>query len=84
MHTALPHTPPHLAPSAQVKGHIARMAVCLEDSDERIAALAQLFFHELAKKEYKVGAGGLGCGSHTCESGGGIGRDLQYVRPARG
>lgn len=37
----------------KVKGHIAKMAVCLEDEDERIAALAQLFFHELAKKEYK-------------------------------
>jgi len=31
------------------------MAMRLEDPDERIAALAQLFFHELAKKEYKVG-----------------------------
>ena len=37
----------------KVKGHIAKMAVCLEDSDERVAALASLFFHELAKKEYK-------------------------------
>lgn len=37
----------------KVKGHIAKMAVCLEDGDDRIAALAQLFFHELAKKEYK-------------------------------
>jgi hypothetical protein len=43
---------------AQVKGHIGKMAVCLEDSDPRIAALAQLFFHELAKKEYKVGGRG--------------------------
>jgi hypothetical protein len=41
----------------QVKGHIAKMAVCLEDGDERISALAQLFFHELAKKEYKVRVG---------------------------
>lgn len=32
------------------------MAQRLEDDDARIAALAQLFFHELAKKEYKVGA----------------------------
>ena len=31
------------------------MAACLEDEDERVAALAQLFFHELAKKEYKAG-----------------------------
>lgn len=40
----------------QVKGHIAKMALCLEDSNPRIAALAQLFFHELSKKEFKVGA----------------------------
>lgn len=33
------------------------MAMRLEDDDARIAALAQLFFHELAKKEYKVGCG---------------------------
>jgi condensin complex subunit 1 len=39
----------------KVKGHIARLALCLEDEQPRIAALAQLFFHELAKKEYKVG-----------------------------
>ena len=37
----------------KVKGHIAKVAVCLEDPQPRIAALAQLFFHELAKKEYK-------------------------------
>ncbi|KAL4446838.1 hypothetical protein ABPG77_008082 [Micractinium sp. CCAP 211/92] len=37
----------------KVKGHIAKMAMRLEDEDARIAALAQLFFHELAKKEYK-------------------------------
>eukprot|EP00887_Chlorella_sp_A99_P003643 scaffold7.g3643.t1 len=37
----------------KVKGHIARMAVRLEDPDPRIAALAKLFFSELAKKEYK-------------------------------
>lgn len=42
----------------QVKGHIAKMALCLEDEDARISALAQLFFHELAKKEYKVRAHG--------------------------
>lgn len=42
---------------SQVKGHIAKMAVCLEDSDERIAALAKLFFHELARKEFKVHPG---------------------------
>lgn len=46
----------------QVKGHIAKMAMRLEDEDARIAALAQLFFHELAKKEYKVGwAAAPGC-----------------------
>ena len=37
----------------KVKGHIAKMAARLEDEDERVAALASLFFHELAKKEYK-------------------------------
>lgn len=37
----------------KVKGHIAKMAACLEDEDERVSALASLFFHELAKKEYK-------------------------------
>ena len=37
----------------KVKGHIAKMAVCLEDQDSRISSLAELFFHELAKKEYK-------------------------------
>ena len=51
-----PH-PACLPACLQVKGHIAKMALCLEDGDERIAALAQLFFHELAKKEYKVGFG---------------------------
>ena len=29
------------------------MAVCLEDEDERVAALAKLFFAELAKREVK-------------------------------
>ena len=52
-----PPAPPCLPACLQVKGHIAKMALCLEDGDERIAALAQLFFHELAKKEYKVGFG---------------------------
>jgi len=37
----------------KVKGHIAKVAVCLEDEDPRVSALARLFFHELAKKEYK-------------------------------
>ena len=37
----------------KVKGHIAKMAARLEDEDERVSALASLFFHELAKKEYK-------------------------------
>jgi hypothetical protein len=34
----------------KVKGEICEMAVCTEDADPRIAALAKLFFHELAKK----------------------------------
>jgi non-SMC mitotic condensation complex subunit 1 len=38
----------------KVKGHIARLALCLQDSDVRIASLAQLFFHELSRRAYKV------------------------------
>ena len=38
----------------KVKGHIARLALCLQDDEPRIAALAQLFFHELSRKAYKV------------------------------
>lgn len=38
----------------QVKGHIAKMAVCIEDSDPRISALARLFFEELSHKVTKV------------------------------
>lgn len=38
----------------KVKGHIARLALCLQDPDARIAALAQLFFHELSQRAYKV------------------------------
>ena len=38
----------------KVKGHIARMAVCLQDLQPRIRDLAHLFFHELSQKNYKV------------------------------
>lgn len=38
----------------QVKGHIAKMAICLEDSDPRIASLAHLFFEEMSRKTTKV------------------------------
>lgn len=38
----------------KVKGHIARMAICLQDPDPRIRDLAHLFFHELSQKNYKV------------------------------
>ena len=34
----------------KVKGQISAIALCLEDSESRIADLAKLFFHELAKK----------------------------------
>ena len=34
----------------KVKGQISLIAMCLEDSEPRIADLAKLFFHELAKK----------------------------------
>ena len=40
----------------KVKGHIARMALCLQDPHPRIKDLAHLFFHELAQKNYKVRA----------------------------
>ena len=34
----------------KVKGQISAMALCLEDSEQKIADLAKLFFHELSKK----------------------------------
>ena len=34
----------------KVKGHISEMATCIVDHNDRIAGLAKLFFHELAKK----------------------------------
>ena len=38
----------------KVKGHIARLALCLQDDCPRIAGLAQVFFHELSRKAFKV------------------------------
>lgn len=38
----------------KVKGHIARLALCLQDDDPRVAGLAQVFFHELSQKANKV------------------------------
>ena len=38
----------------KVKGHIARLALCLQDDEPRIAGLAQVFFHELSAKASKV------------------------------
>ena len=38
----------------RVKGHIARLALRLRDDSPRIAALARLFFHELASRAHKV------------------------------
>ena len=38
----------------KVKGHIARIALCLQDPDASIASMAQLFFHELARRASKV------------------------------
>ena len=38
----------------KVKGHVAALALRLRDDEPRIAALAALFFHELANKAYKV------------------------------
>ena len=40
----------------KVKGHIARIALCLQDPDPAIASMAQLFFHELARRASKVPA----------------------------
>ena len=34
----------------KVKGQISEMAVCLEDTERRIADLTKLFFAELARK----------------------------------
>ena len=34
----------------KVKGQISEMASCIVDPEERIAALAKLFFFELSKK----------------------------------
>ena len=39
----------------KVKGHMARLALCLQDADPRVAGLAQVFFHELSRKAFKVG-----------------------------
>ncbi len=38
----------------KVRSHISRLALCLQDSEPRIASLAQLFFHELSNKAFKV------------------------------
>jgi condensin complex subunit 1 len=38
----------------KVKGQLGEMAKCLEDSDERIADLAKLFFTELATKDNAI------------------------------
>jgi hypothetical protein len=38
----------------KVKGHISRLALCLQDGDPRVAGLAQVFFHELSRKAFKV------------------------------
>lgn len=40
----------------KVKGHIARLALCLQDDCPRVAGLAQVFFHELSRKASKVRA----------------------------
>mmetsp|Transcript_17259 Transcript_17259/g.41204 ORF Transcript_17259/g.41204 Transcript_17259/m.41204 type:complete len:1126 (-) Transcript_17259:192-3569(-) len=37
----------------KVKGHVAAVAVCLEDESKQIRELARLFFHELAGKSFK-------------------------------
>ena len=46
----------------KVKGHVAAMALRLRDDEPRIAALAALFFHELANKAYKARDRRVCCG----------------------
>lgn len=69
-----------IPPAPQVKGHIAKMALCLEDEDARISALAQLFFHELAKKEYKVGRYQISSGGSGWELGERLSSDGAWAR----
>lgn len=38
----------------KVRSHISQLALRLQDDEPRIAALAQLFFHELSRKAFKV------------------------------
>ena len=38
----------------KVRSHVSRLALCLLDTNPRITALAQLFFHEFSRKAYKV------------------------------
>ena len=38
----------------KVKGHVARIARCLQDPEPRIANLAHLFFDELSHRVTKV------------------------------
>ena len=38
----------------KVKGHVAKLALRLKDASPAIAALARLFFHELAARAHKV------------------------------
>ena len=52
----------------KVKGHIARLALCLQDSDPRVSGLAQVFFHELSRKAFKVGGPHLECLLHVMHS----------------
>lgn len=49
----------------KVKGHIARLALCLQDDDQRISGLAHVFFHELSRKAFKVQSSACPCPGHT-------------------
>jgi hypothetical protein len=44
----------------KVRSHISQLALRLQDDDARIAALAQLFFHELSRKAFKVAPSPIG------------------------
>ena len=50
----------------KVKGHIARMALCLQDPHPRIKDLAHLFFHELSQKSYKVSVDAITLARDLC------------------
>ena len=51
----------------KVRSHISQLALRLQDDDARIAALAQLFFHELSRKAFKVSPHATLRPHHPCQ-----------------